>query len=367
MAALPEFVCPTLASADRALVDGQDMRRRAYLGMSAIGSTCARALWYQFRWAWSVRFDAVTLKRFEDGHRSEDLAVARLKRLPGLTVHETDEAGGQWGFKDFGGHFSGHMDGVCLGLVQAPKTWHVLEIKASEKWQDLDKVRRKVGEKHALAEWNPVYYAQAVLYMDYAGIDRHWLVCVSPGGRRWTAVRTNADPAFAATLKAKAESIIFSDHAPSRIGGPDSFACRFCDLAPLCHDGARAERNCRTCMDAGVAYDGYWFCVRYGHELSRTDQEAGCADHRYLPDLVAGEQVDVEHGRVIYRMADGSQWVDDGPYKYAPGDVIDRHVCRSCGSFSWTVTEGKGPHAAGLRCTGCDANGGWLPKSEVAA
>lgn len=37
MAALPEFVCPTLASADRALVEGQDMRRRAYLGMSAIG------------------------------------------------------------------------------------------------------------------------------------------------------------------------------------------------------------------------------------------------------------------------------------------------------------------------------------------
>lgn len=188
MAALPEFVCPTLASADRALVEGQDMRRRAYLGMSAIGGACSRALWYQFRWAWSVRFDATTLKRFEDGHRSEDLAVARLKQLPGLTVHETDEAGGQWGFKDFGGHFSGHMDGVCLGLVQAPKTWHVLEIKASEKWQDLDKARRKVGEKSALAEWNPVYYAQAVLYMDYAGIDRHWLVCVSPGGRRWTAV-----------------------------------------------------------------------------------------------------------------------------------------------------------------------------------
>lgn len=367
MAALPEFVCPTLVQADAALVDGQDLRRRAYLGMSAIGANCARALWYQFRWAWTVRFDAVTLKRFEDGHRSEDLAVARLKRLPGLTIHETDETGGQWGFKDFGGHFSGHMDGVCVGLVQAPKAWHVLEIKASEKWQDLDKMRAKVGEKSALAEWNPTYYAQAVLYMDYAGIDRHWLVCVSPGGRRWTAVRTEADPVFAASLKAKAERIIFSDHAPLRIGGPESFACRFCDLVPLCHEGARAERNCRTCLAAEAGRDGEWRCTRYGHTLSRTDQEAGCGDHRFLPGLVDGEQINVEHGRVIYRMADGATWIDAGPDVHAVGDVIVHRTCRSCGSYAWLVTEGKGPHAAGLRCTGCEAHGGWLPKAEVAA
>ena len=67
------------------------------------------------------------------------------------------------------------------------------------------------------------------------------------------------------------------------------------------------------------------------------------------------------------RMADGSQWIDAGPKRHSPGDIIERQVCRSCGSFDWLVTEGKGPHAAGLRCTGCDANGGWLPKAEVAA
>lgn len=30
-----------------------------------------------------------------------------------------------------GEHFRSHMDGVVLGLLQAPKTWHVLEIKAT--------------------------------------------------------------------------------------------------------------------------------------------------------------------------------------------------------------------------------------------
>lgn len=53
------------------------------------------------------------------------------------------------------------------------------------------------------------------------------------GARRWTAVRTNADPVHAAALKAKAERIIFADAAPQRIGCPDSFACR----SPICGTG----------------------------------------------------------------------------------------------------------------------------------
>jgi hypothetical protein len=312
MVALPDPLCPTLAAADRALEESQERRRRGYLGMSAIGRECERALWYDFRWSARITFDAPTLKRFADGHLSEDVAVARLAATSGIEVHATDADGGQFGFKDHGGHFSGHMDGVILGLAQAPKAWHVLEIKASEKFTDLDKSRKKVGEKHALADWNATYYAQAVLYMDYAGIDRHYLVCVSPGARKWTAVRTNADPVFAQVLKDKAARIIFTDHAPSRIGGPDNFACRWCDFAALCHRGEQAERNCRTCINSTPTREGEWKCEKFGHELSRDDQEAGCREHRYLPDLVPGEQIDADPHSVTYRMADGSIWQDRG-------------------------------------------------------
>lgn len=312
MVALPQHACPTLEEADRALEAQQERRRRGYMGMSAIGKECERALWYDFRWAARPAFDAPTLKRFADGHASEDVAVARLKATPGLEVHATDESGEQFGFKDIGGHFSGHMDGVILGLVQAPKTWHVLEIKASEKYTDLDKAKRKVGEKHALAEWNPTYYAQAVLYMDYAGLDRHYLVCVSPGARKWTAVRTNADPVFAQILKDKAERLIFTDHAPNRIGNADSFTCKWCDFSGICHRGETAERNCRTCLNATPTRDGEWKCEQFGHVLSRDDQEAGCREHRYLPDLVPGEQIDADPHSVTYRMTDGTLWEDRG-------------------------------------------------------
>ena len=312
MALLPEPADPTLELADRAIEQRQQKRYRAYLGMSAIGGVCERALWYGFRWASRPSFDASTLKRFEDGHASEAVAVSRLKAVEGVELHDVDERGEQFGFKDFGGHFSGHMDGVVLGLKQAPKTWHVLEIKASEKWQDLDKAKRKVGEKHALAEWNQTYYAQAVLYMHYAGLDRHYLVCVSPGARRWTSVRTEADPVAAQILREKAERIIFTDTAPNRIGGPDNFACRFCDFAKLCHDGEPAERTCRSCLHSTPTHDGEWRCEKFGHNLSRDDQSAECTEHRYLPSLVPGEQIDAAEWGITYRMRDGSEWIDRG-------------------------------------------------------
>lgn len=313
MVAITLPACPTLEAADRALAEGQTRKHRSHLGMSQIGAPCDRALFYSFRWAAQPNFDAPTLKRFEDGHASEAVAVRRLKSVPGIELHEVDERGDQFRFEDFGGHFSGSCDGAVLGILQAPKTWHILEIKASEKWADLDKAKKKVGEKHALAEWNPTYYAQAALYMHYAGLERHYLVCVSPGARKWTAVRTDADPVHAETLRQRAERIIFSDQAPERIGGPDFFQCRWCDFHEVCHGAAvRAERNCRTCLAVEVCRDGEWRCTKFGHVLSKDDQEAGCAEHRFLPSLVPGEQIDAAEWGVAYRIG-GAEWIDRGP------------------------------------------------------
>lgn len=313
MVAIPETVDHTLAAADAALEAAQVRRPRPYLGMSALGAECSRQLWYSFRWAAMNRFDATTLKRFEDGHASEAVAVARLKAVDGLEVHDVGEDGRQFGFIDLGGHLRGHMDGVVLGLQQAPKTWHVLEIKAcgEDKLRALEKAKRELGEKEALKAWNPVYYAQAILYMFYAGLDRHYLVACSPGARRWTSVRTEADPAEVNRLLAKAERIAFTDKPPERAGGPETYFCRWCDFAPICHDAEPAERNCRTCIHVTAERDGCWSCARWDlPDLDEKLQAEGCFEHRYLPGLVPGEQVDVREGDITYRMPDGSLWID---------------------------------------------------------
>lgn len=311
MAAIPQILDPTLARYNEVIAASNAPRFRPYLGMSAIGAECERQLWYSFRWALKPSFDAATLKRFEDGHRTEDLIVARLAAIPELTVHAVDpETNYQFGFKDIDGHFRGHMDGVCLGLLQAPKSWHVLEIKCSAKHTDLDKAKTKFGEKMALAQWNATYYAQAVLYMDYAEIDRHYLVCVSPGGREETSVRTNADPDHAKALRNKAYGIIYAQHPPARLSEkPDFYQCRWCDFSAVCHEGRLPESNCRTCLHSTPAKDGNWHCARW-NRIMRTKDQDGCPVHLYIPSLVAGEQVDAGDDWVEYRMPDGKIWVD---------------------------------------------------------
>ena len=102
---------------------------RQHLGASLIGKSCERALWYDFRWATPARFPGRMLRLFETGQLEEARLVRNLRRI-GATVLEVDpETGRQWRVEAHGGHFGGSLDGVALGLLEAPKTWHVLEFK----------------------------------------------------------------------------------------------------------------------------------------------------------------------------------------------------------------------------------------------
>ena len=55
---------------------------------------------------------------------------------------------------------------------------------------------------------------------------------------------------------------------------------------------------------------GAWHCGRHDHPLTQQGQEAGCAAHLFIPDLVPGEQLDAGEDWVSYRMRDGSEWRD---------------------------------------------------------
>lgn len=310
--------CPTVEAADRALEGRQNDRPRPYLGMSALGDECTRKLWLQFRWVAKVRSDAASLKRFADGHIGEEVQAERLRLVPGVSLYTHDtETGNQFGFEDLDGHLRGHMDGAIIGLLQAPKTWHCWEHKqTSEKKQaDLQKLIDKLGEKNALAAWNATYYAQALLYMQYSGMDRHYMTVASAGGRNTIALRTEADPQAAAALVEKARSVIFSSTPPARISNtPDFYLCRsFCSFVGQCFGTDAPERNCRSCMHSTPTVQGMWLCEKHGNTLDLDEQRRGCPDQRLLPALVPGEQIDATEDTVTYRMPDGSEWVDDGP------------------------------------------------------
>jgi hypothetical protein len=300
MAELPDLHRdPTLEAVDAAIEAAQDRYRRGYLGMSALGRPCERELWYGFRWCSEVAFNAATLKRFADGHHGEDLQAARLRMVDGIELHTHDQDGGQFGFYDLGGHLSGHMDGAVLGLLQAPKTWHVWEHKQvdEKKQRALEKAKRELGEKAALAAWDETYHAQAQLYMHFSGMTRHYLTCSTPGGRHTVGVRTDYHAPAAWRLLKRAERIVRAAEPPPRISDdPDFYICRWCDHREICHEGKVAAVSCRSCVHATPELDGdrRWSCARWKKGLSPAEQRDGCELHLLIPALVPRRVVDAD-------------------------------------------------------------------------
>jgi hypothetical protein len=309
---------PTLAAADAALeARGAERQARGYLGMSGIGG-CQRKSFYQFIMAGVLPFPFATLKKFEDGFRTEDLTIDRLRAVLGLTLIDRDiDTGRQIAVHDFDGHYRGHLDFEVLGLLQAPKTWHVGECKAvSDKvFAEFKRLKEKHGEKDTLENWNQTYYAQAQSYMLYRKRKRHWMVVSTAGGREWDSCRTDFNKEKALVYVERARRIIYDRVVPPRISdNKDYWLCRICESRAVCHGGKAPKRNCRTCIHADPVEDSGWRCTRHDKPLSMSDQMAGCGDQRYKPELVPGEvkYVDDRDNTVVYKLNNGQEWADDG-------------------------------------------------------
>ncbi len=232
---IPKPSDPTLDAIDAMLV-AESLResKRDYLGASSIGEPCERKLWYSLN-SEREAFKADTLRRFIDGHRTEELIVSWFRKLPFIELKTHKENGEQYGFTD--GKFKGHYDGMIKGILQAPKTWHIFEVKCTNE-NNFKKLKALVekNEKSALAEWSPTYYAQAVVYMAAEGFTRHYLVCATPGGRELTSVRTDENPKFAAYLSQKAHRIIDAKEPPMRLSNhADWYQCKMCSYHKVCH------------------------------------------------------------------------------------------------------------------------------------
>lgn len=330
MAKLPAMAMPdpTLAAIDAA-TEAAAARElpRGYLGMSQIGEPCERKLWYSFRWAMPRVLPAAALYRIEDGHRTEELLARRLRMVPGVQLYTVDpRTGQQVACADHGGHFCGHLDGVVLGLLQAPKTWHVWECKAvnEDKQAKLAKLVAERGEKAALVHWDPIYWAQAQVYMHYQGMTRHYLTAASPGGRSVVSVRTDADPAAAEELRAKALRVITAVEPLPRLSeDAANWQCRGCAAHAFCHGGKLPAVSCRTCAHATPALDGEarWTCARWSDDIPLDAQRTGCPEHRYIPSLVTfAEPVDADPAAnwIEYRLRDGRTFVNGDPSVLGP-------------------------------------------------
>ena len=299
MAALPQKP-GTAELIFESLEKGVQELPRAHLGASQIGQPCARALWYQFRWAAPERHQGRILRLFRRGQAEEKDLVADL-RAAGLTVFDVDPStNGQFSVSAHGGHFGGSMDGVAKNVPEssADEKWHVLEFKTMAT-KTFAKLKREGVEK-----CKPEHFAQMQTYMHLSGknnderMTRALYVAVNKNDDHIYTERVKYDHALAKTLLTRAADIIFTDEAPDRISNdPTWWQCKFCTFSPICHAGVDPAKavpavSCRTCVHATVEPDGNaaWSCAQTGEQRSVAQQRAACTDHVFLPSTIAFAQ-----------------------------------------------------------------------------
>lgn len=231
---------PTLDALNKILESEQQLRTSKNIGFGAIGHECRRKIQYDINSEEPEIFTAETLRIFRNGHNDEALMIADLLKIPGIELHykDPDRDNKQYKLDALGGRFTGRLDGVIKGIIQAPTTFHVYEHKSvnDKKFDKLDKLKIKLGEKEALREWDMVYFSQAQSAMKYTDLDRHYMTVSTPGLRRVTSVRTNYDKGFADSLERKAATIINAKEPLERISEDrEYFTCKFCRHREMCH------------------------------------------------------------------------------------------------------------------------------------
>ena len=246
---------------------------RPHLGGSQIGNECSRALWYQFRHAWTPHFDGRLLRLFETGDREEDRIVSNLRAV-GVTVWERDpETGKQVRFEACGGHFALSLDGVGEGFKESSKP-HTLEFKT------MNDKNFKATKNMGVEKSKPIYWAQCQVGMILSGIDRCYFFAVNKNTDEMYGERIKLNRKEAQKLLDKAHSIVFASTPPSRIAEDASdWRCKFCPYWAICHGCKIPEVSCRTCAHVTPEENGTWSC-------NRRDTAETCEEHLYIPQIM---------------------------------------------------------------------------------
>lgn len=310
MAPLPRPQASTVRAIYKAYEDANTPRDGKTIPASQLAEECSRKLWYDFRWTTPhEHIDGRTLRLFETGNLAEERWIENLRTI-GCEVVDRQDDGRQIRIDLCGGHVGGYLDSEILGLPEAPKKWHVGEIK-THSLKSFTALKKDGVQKS-----KPLHYGQMQTYMHARGRDRAIYLAVCKDNDELYAERIHYDAEYCLRLMAKAERIVGSNEPPAKLHEDPShkmaFACGWCKHNSICHDGAWARSNCRTCIYSAPEEGGSWSCARFNKPLSLAEQAAGCPAHLWLPGLVPGEQIDAdeENETVTYRLKSGKLWAD---------------------------------------------------------
>ncbi len=282
-------VMPHMTDAYRTDEDGH----RTHMGASLLGGECARAIWYNFRWATKSGFPGRVIRLFNRGHLEEARFIALLLML-GCEVYQQDAEGKQYRISFADGHAGGSGDGVAIGVPDLPQSTAALcEFKTHgeksfielagklDEWRKHleDPVRNHFTGK-GVREAKFEHYVQMQLYMHKMGIAAALYVAVNKNTDDLYAEIVPLNTAMAEQFIERGEKLVWMEEPPAKLNNsPGFFKCRFCDHRPVCHLGVVPDVNCRTCAFSKPVAGGQWHCSRFDNMISKETQLVGCKEY----------------------------------------------------------------------------------------
>jgi hypothetical protein len=268
---------PIVEAIDTYHASQQDLPRQ-YLGASVIGHECDRWLWLSFRWAVVQRFEGRIKRLFRRGQHEETWVVADL-RAADYTVSECLQ---HQKHHTLAPHIGCTPDGVIVGLAEAHKKRHSLEIKTHSA-KSFASVQKDGVEKS-----QPKHYAQMQMEMLAQETDRALYVAICKDNDEIYTERVKLDKMQAENILERGKRIVFSERMPEPLSAdPSWYQCKFCQGHDLCHvSKLTREVNCRTCAHSTATQAGTWTCARFECEIPTENQRDGCDCHVLHPDLV---------------------------------------------------------------------------------
>jgi len=262
---------------------------RSHMGASLIGGECARAIWYNFRWATKSNFEGRLLRLFNRGHLEEARFIAMLLMI-GCDIYQQDENGNQFRISHAEGHFGGSGDGVAVGIPDLPPGTAALTEFKTHNDKSFTELKAK-GVRDAKFE----HYVQMNVYMRKMGIAVALYLAVNKNTDELYGEIIPLDSEVADQFLDRGEKIVWMPEPPNKLSeSPGFFKCRWCDHRPVCHLKAAPDKNCRTCAYSEPAEGAKWICNRpiqpmgegANEVISKEVQLTGCKD--YTPRKVFG-------------------------------------------------------------------------------
>lgn len=300
----------TLSELDKAIQQSIVAQpQRNYLGMSQIGKQDDRTLWLQFRGCLPTEYSPRVERIFRLGDAIENELIRYLRAIPNVELHTHDEAGNQFRFELFGGHFSGAMDGAITGIPESPRKYHVFEAKSASDKRFNELVVKQVKQ------WSPEYYAQLQCYMGVSGMDSALFCAYNKDDSRIYTELVPFNSMEWDFLQVKALRLIESDHPPtSKYRDKTWYEAKW--MSPTAsaiywQERLPARVHCMNCRfskpDIHQPSGRYWICCRQNilAHIPETVKSTGCTYHQWIPALLPLELIDLNDDFATYRLTNG--------------------------------------------------------------